>query len=202
MHTAQEHSLSFWQLWWPALIPIAATIWVVVVELAGHPELHAKSWQEVIAIILTFSALGVASAHFLLSREPYYMVLDALAIAFFFRELHFDWTTKAVYVALAVIFIWAFIWRKPLLEFLQRYPRARAWLILAGCTYVLSQLIARRALQNVIGEDVFLSHFMNRIDGDLEEFIENSAHALLLLAGAAGDWGRPTDRKLHDEDTS
>jgi len=167
--------------WWPTLLGPLVMTFVYVVYLAkpdGFSEGSIKKVLELFAVII----LPVISLCFLLcavvTHRRIVIMLTALAIAFYFREQRdlFLWAEKGIYVALAGLGIWAYFWRVKLAEDLREFPILKIWLFSTFWTYFLSQLIARRALQDVLPHE-------DQVNVALEEAVETMAHLMFLVMG-------------------
>jgi hypothetical protein len=160
--------------WWPlAGIGLGFAL-IYAARSAGLESLYAKQPHEVVAIVLTGIASLIAVSRLWQRRDPLSMVLAALSLTILFRECHWDWTGGGIYYMLLAIGIWSWIWRDRLLPYLREQPRFKIWLIATFCTYVMSQVIARRAFRP------FWPH-----EGELhvpaEEVTENVAHLMLVI---------------------
>tara|TARA_Y100000589_G_scaffold20775_1_gene17052 strand:+ start:2239 stop:2739 length:501 start_codon:yes stop_codon:yes gene_type:complete len=149
-----------------------------------------KPTFEVVALALASTAVGLGIVRLAWQRTEYHLLILLLAASILLREIHWDWTTKFVYIAVAVLAAWGWFWRKRVDGFLNPNPSVRCWLIATAFTYVLSQAIARRAFRDILPEEELYY-------GDTEELVENLAHAMLIVCIVAGSWkrtafGRPT----------
>ena len=85
--------------------------------------------------------------------------------------------------SVAALATWGWIRRDRMNRFLDPNPWARVWLIATGCTYVLSQAVARRAFRSILPEE-------DRFYDDLEELLECTAHTMLIVTILVGSWAR------------
>jgi len=130
--------------------------------------------------------LAVYAVRVLLTRNPLALLLLGLTGALFCRELHFAWTDKGIYVMVAGVLIWAVAWRRALVEPLKDKPQL-TWLVATLATYLLSQLIARRAFRFVPGEQA--------IHSKIEEGVETMGHLMLIVTSLVGRWDRYGPRR-------
>ena len=82
--------------------------------------------------------------------------------------------------------IWAFLWRARIKPYIDANPRAKVWLIATAATYLLSQLIARHALEHMLPDGSVPATYLRYMDGLMEETVENVAHAMLLVTVLVG----------------
>ncbi len=168
--------------WWLLLIfPASMEIAILVSILNPETFPYLKAPLEAPAPYLAGLVALVYAARSLVTRNPLYIVLTALAAAFTLREIHFGWTHKGIYVMLVCIGIWAGLWRGRLRGPLRDW-RHTSWLIATFAAYFLSQVIARRAFRFIPGEDA--------IHIPLEEWAETTAHHLFLITSLVGSWRR------------
>jgi len=168
--------------WWLLLI-FPASMEVAVLASILNPETfpYLKAPLEAPAPYLVGLVALMYAVRSLVTRNPLYILLTALAIAFTLREIHFDWTSKGIYVMLVFIGIWAGLWRGRLRVPLTDW-RHTSWLIATFVAYFLSQVIARRAFKFIPGEQA--------IHIPLEEWAETTAHHLFLVTSLVGSWRR------------
>ena len=188
-----------WWSWWPVLLGPAA----MGLTYLAYWLTHVRHWQdwgwylnkthhEVLSERLLELTVLVYLIRAWRGRNPAHIILTGLAVAFLWREYHWEWTevgdqdwTKIIlYGALVVLGIWAWHWRERL-SAATRAGQLRPWLCAAGCTYVLAQLIARRAFGDHLPYDQDMHKF-----GWLEEAVETMAHILLLVTAFADRFGR------------
>jgi len=160
--------------WWPVLVPPLAVPAVYAAHALGWDHLIAKAPQEIAALVLMPVAAIVFAVRWAAGRRPLHLVLAALSIAFLCREIHFPGTEKGVYVAVGLIGVWAFLWRRRLLGSLLGRPAGR-WLIVVMWSYFLALLVQRRAFRFLPDEQALHVQF--------EELLENVSHLLLVVLG-------------------
>ena len=172
-----------WWTWWPVLL--GPLVMLVFYQVTGddYVSLSWKPTLEVVALVLTPVAVLAGLIRFGYQRLEYHLLLTLLAGAILLREIHWEWTTKFVYVAVAALATWGWIRRDRMNRFLDPNPWARVWLITTGCTYVLSQAVARRAFRSILPEE-------DRFYDDLEELLECTAHTMLIVTILVGSWAR------------
>jgi hypothetical protein len=169
--------------WYPLLVGPAATLATYAAYDPEQPFGPIKRVLETGALGLTGSALVLCLVHRAVGREPYHLVLAAVAGTVLLREIHWDWTDVFVYVALAAIAAWGWAWRPRIAPYLDRSVPARVWLVAAAVTYVLSQLVARRVFRDILPDEQL-------VYDRLEEVLECTAHLALLVATVVGPWSR------------
>lgn len=168
--------------WWLLLIcPASMGIAVLASRLNPEAFRYLKVPLEAPAPYMVALVALVYATRSLVTRNPLYILLTALAVAFTLREIHFDWTHKGIYVMLACIGVWAGLWRVRLREPLRDW-RHTSWLIATFAAYFLSQVIARRAFRFIPGE--------HAIHIQLEEWAETTAHLLFMATCLVGSWRR------------
>ncbi len=180
---------------WPLILGPLGIGWCLLAAELGWPALHAKSVQEIVALTVTPLALAAGLVRSARTAQPVAILLTAVAATTMLREIHWDWTTKGVYVLLALIACWGLLWRKRVMPYLDANPREGAWLICTAATYVLSQFVARRGFQHILPESSPLHALFQASYDDMEEVVENIAHLMLLvtiLHGRRGRWLWPT----------
>ncbi len=166
---------------WPILLGPLGMSYCLAAGTLSLPAIHAKSVQEVVAIAVTACATAAGLTRALRTREAIAILLTAVAATTLLREIHWEWTTRAVYVILAGIALWGFAWRKRVLPYLEAHQREGAWLICTAATYFLSQFIARKGFQHMLPESSTLHQMFQMTYDDMEEVVENVAHAMLLV---------------------
>ncbi len=168
--------------WWLLLI-CPASMGIAVVASRLNPEAfhYLKAPLEAPAPYMVALVALVYATRSLVTRNPLYILLAALAAAFTFREIHWGWTHKGIYVMLACIGVWAGLWRGRLGGPLRDW-RHTSWLIATFAAYFLSQVIARRAFRFIPGE--------HAIHAQLEEWAETTAHLLFMATCLVGSWRR------------
>ena len=170
-------------------------IWPVILAFvyAGffvHSRLLSKGFHEVAAPAILGAAVVVMFVRWLGERQPLVLILLALDVAFFCRELHFKGTSMGVYVALPLIGIWTLLWWRNIRDDL-RCSGTTPYLFFGFMTYVLSQAVARRAFRGILpleaDSDVFRT--------GLEEVLENVAHLAMLFVALRGFARRSEDEE-------
>jgi len=163
-----------WRLW-PALAPLLVVPAAYLLDATGLGHLSSRGVQETAALVLMPAAVLVYGLRYALGRDRLHLVLLALSIAFLCREIHFTGTHRGVYVAVALIGVWCFVWRRSLLDGLRRNSRRTRWIVMMMWAYAVAMLIQRRAFRVLPRE------------GDLhiqmEEMAENIAHLFLIVLG-------------------
>lgn len=168
--------------WLPLLIcPASICVAVLFSRLNSDVFLYLKATLEAPAPFMAGLVALVYATRSLVTMNPLYILLTALAATFTCREIHWDWTSHGVYVMLAGIGVWAAVWHKRLREPLRDW-RHTSWLIAAFAAYFISQVIARRAFKFIPGEKA--------IHIPLEEWVETTAHLLFLATSLVGSWRR------------
>lgn len=161
-------------LWWPVLLPPIGITAVCGVYAIWEVSI-AKADNELAAMILMPIAVGVFAFRWLLRRDRLHLVLTVFAAALLCREIHFTGTHKGIYVAMALVGVWCYLWRRPLLRQLLHTRKGR-WLTMAAWAYFVALLVQRRALRGVLP-------FEQILHSQIEETLENIAHALLIVSG-------------------
>jgi hypothetical protein len=174
---------AIWWTWWPLLLGPIVMFCFYFGAGAAYVSLSWKPTLELVAIALTSTAVCIGLVRYGVQRLEYHLLLTLLSGAILLREIHWDWTTKFVYVAIALLAVWGWIRRDRMNRFLDPNPWPRVWLIATGCTYVLSQAMARRAFRSILPEE-------DRFYDDLEELLECTAHAMLIMTILVGSWAR------------
>ncbi|MGB2822487.1 MAG: hypothetical protein WBF17_15990 [Phycisphaerae bacterium] len=175
--------------WWPWLIgPCAAGLLAGVGVLGSvRPEVMrvisgpAQRYSEAIAPFLLAVAVAVYVVNAVVTRNPLSMVLVALSVSLFCREIHFEWTHRGVYVMLAATGIWALAWRRKLRRPIRNF-RHTSWLLATLWTYLLAFLISRRVFRFVPGE--------RAVHSFLEEGMETVSHLMLIATSLLASWRR------------
>ena len=170
-----------WWYWWPFLLgPVT-----IAVCYLSFPEDYTrevfKRRLETLALVLASSAFVLGLVRLTWQRLEFHLLLALVAGAVLLREIHWDWTTKFVYIAVVVLAAWGLAWRRRIDRFLDPNPSVRCWLFATAFTYVLSQAIARRAFRDILPEEELYY-------GDIEEIMENLAHAMLIITILIGSW--------------
>ncbi len=175
--------------WWPLLIGPLAMAAVYVADWIDHESLVSRQTNESLALVLLSIPLVLFLLRAMMLRSELHLFMGLLCLAFFCREWHFAGTSKGIYVALALLGLWA-VKRKAVLEAALGWGRLRMWLFATAMTYLLSQLIARRVFRYVgLPREADL-HVL------LEETVETAAHLMMIVAAVAA-WNagkrQPTD---------
>lgn len=121
------------------------------------------------------------------TRNPLYMILTGMAASLLCREIHFDGMDKAIYVLGVVVVVWLIAWRDILVDPLKD-ARHKRWLIATMATYLLSQIIARRAFKSIPGEAAIHCY--------LEEGVETAGHLMMIVTSLVGNWRRYNKSKV------
>jgi len=173
---------SGWLAWWPVVIGPLTVAGVWAASSVGWDWCLAKGPHEVIAICLLSAAVLTYVARTRTGGNPVHLLLTVLAVVFLLREIHWDWTSPGVYVAVACLGVWTAVWRKRLWPAVH-VGRLWQWLCATGATYVLAQLIARRVLRDMLPDE-------QHLHSAYEELTENAAHLMLLVTAFADRFGR------------
>ena len=161
-------------------------IWPVVLAFVyagffAHSRLLSKGLNEVAAPVILGVAVLVMLARWLGERQPLILLLLVLDAIFLCRELHFEGTTKGVYVALFLLGIWTALWWRNIRDDLRR-STTTPYLLFGFMTYVLSQAVARRAFRGILPLEADFDVFRT----GLEEVLENVAHLTMLFVALRG----------------
>ncbi|MEO1994415.1 MAG: hypothetical protein ABGZ17_03985 [Planctomycetaceae bacterium] len=155
-------------------LPVLAAFSTYPAHVSDFQAWNFKGTHEPLALTLLGPAAVAFGLHALVGRDRLRLLLSLLAVAFYCREWHFAGTSKGVYVALGLLGVWGWIWRRSVMDSLAD-RRLLLPLIATGWAYLLSQLIARRVFRFVPLEDV--------LHVPAEEVTETMAHT--MLAGIA-----------------
>ena len=172
-----------WWHWWPAVLGPAAMLFTYVAYWRDWDWFLSKQLHETVALALLTGATSAYLAAALRGRNPAHVILTVLAAVFLCREIHFVGTSPGVYVALVVLAVWTWQWRRRLIP-ATAVGRLRPWLFASACAYVLAQLVARRVFRGMPLEEQLQN------PGWLEEAVETMAHILLLITAFADLFGR------------
>jgi hypothetical protein len=172
--------------WYLLFLPALPVISVYAAKYCAWDSLLVKGYHETAALVL----IGLTTLSFLtrtlLEKTKLSIILLALSFSFFCRELHFTGTHKGIYVALILIGIWAFAWRKYISEnFLKE--NMKSFLTATFWLYLFSQIIARRAFKHILPDEKLL-HI------PFEEVTENFAHLMFLITSFLG-WQKKSTGK-------
>ena len=178
---AATSGVSLWH-WWPLLLGPASMLLVYWAHFSEHPAVYQKRLHETLAIVLlALAGIGFASCA-LVWRRPIHIILAVLTAALFCREWHFAGTSTGIYIALAVIGVWGYLWRAKLICAMR--GQLKVWTVATFATYFLSVLISRRVFRSVCLP----------LEGELhvafEEVMETAAHSMLLVTSLVA-WKSP-----------
>ena len=172
-----------WWMWWPLLLGWIGMAVAYGLDRSGPHEYYNKPSLERMAIAVTSACVLAGVIRFAVTRRRFHLLMCCGACVVLLREIHWDWTTKFVYIALAVLAVLGLVWHERVLGFLRRQPTVRVWLVATGGTYVLSQAIARRAFRDVMPNEA-------EVYSDMEEMIEVLSHLMLYVTLLVGSWRR------------
>ena len=178
-----------WFLLCLLIVPLIAT-WIVTqffpLEQSQWCD-DTQDYLELVAPFLVAAALIVYAGRSAITKNPLAMLMTGLALAFLFREIHWDWTNKGVYIMVAMLGVIGGIFHKKMLAVL-RDRRQLFWLVAVIAAYAIATILDRRALKN-LSTDSF--HQWDKIYHSLmEELSETVAHIVLLISAIAGSWKR------------
>lgn len=185
--TPKTKTPTTWWQWWPLLLGFAGMFVAYQLDRTGPWNFYTKLAFERAAIVVTVAAVVLACIRLAVTRERFHLLLLAVAMTVLLREIHWEWTTKFVYISLAAITIIAVLWRDHVFVYVDRQPAVRVWLTATAITYVLSQAIARRAFRGVIPNE-------DAVHTTMEEFIELVSHTMLVVTVLVGPWVRAAAR--------
>jgi hypothetical protein len=165
-------------------------VWVYIALAIGKGQLVSRGMNEGAALILVGVSVVGFGASAIKYRQEFLFFMLALCVAFFCREWHFAGTSNGIYVALAVLAVWA-VKRKEKLSVFFEGNAVEIWAWTAFSCYVLSQLIARRVFRYVYlpGEEEM--HIF------LEESVETMAHVVMIVTCFVS-WVRAAGQSLRD----
>jgi len=158
-------------------LPVLAAFSTYPAHVNDFQVWNFKGTHEPLALTLLGPAAVAFALHALVGRDRLRLLLALLAVAFYCREWHFAGTSKGVYVALGLLGVWGWAWRRFLMDTLAD-RRLLLPLVATGWAYLLSQLIARRVFRFVPLEDV--------LHVPAEEVTETMAHTMLAGVAIAG----------------
>jgi hypothetical protein len=164
---------AIWRFW-PALLGPMAILGVYLAEMFGQLQFFGRGTNESIALLLLAVPIIGFIVQAFIFRTEFQLFMSVLCAAFFCREWHFPGTSKGIYVTLAVLAFWA-VTRKDKLETLVKNKPLDVWLWSTFWTYLLSQLIARRAFRSLHLPAEELMHVF------LEESVETMAHFMMIV---------------------
>lgn len=159
--------------WLPLGLPLVLSLSVYIAYFAGWTAFYEKRTHEILALPILAAAFFVFFARTCRERHPLFILLTALAGAFFLREWHFSGTSKGIYIALVVLAALAWKWKEAL-KVLHQWLPMKVWLLTAFLTYGLSQFTARRGFR------VLHLPLEYELHVGLEEVLETAAHLMLL----------------------
>lgn len=170
---------------WLKLVFSLQGLWVFIPGFLGMSYVyiaHANGWLETVGRgpqeMTALWLMGTATAIMLVrvSVFNYYLdfVLLALAVSFLCREIHFPGTHKGVYVAIAIVGIWAYFRRKQILAEFATSKILKIGFFGMAWTYMLAILIQRRAFRHMLPNEQLLHT-------PLEEVVENVCHIFFIL---------------------
>ncbi len=187
-----------WPHWWPLLLGPAAIGMTYVAHAAGWQWFLEKRHHEIPAYGLLIIAIAAFLVRYARQRRTWLLLLAALAVIFLLREwktylrmpaLGIEKTSAWVFVLLAAWAIWGWLWSNRW-NAAMHAGRLWLWLCCTGWTYLLSQLMSRRAMKFLPLEGA-----PHRLHVPMEESIENVAHIMLIVCAFADRFvRRPPDR--------
>lgn len=181
-----KHLFSLKGLW--ALFPVLIAVAVVCAgQLAGNETKYWKGSNETAAIFIMSATVAIFLLRTILFRQPYDYLLLALSIAFLCREIHFQGTSKGVYVAVAIIGVWAWIWRDSILDAMEGKITLKTAVAGMIWSYFISIIIQRRVFKHIPLGDGF-HNFEHSVHVALEEVTENASHLMFFAVGLLGGW--------------
>jgi len=178
---------------WPLFILPLPVLFIFLADRLGWSWALSKYFYEVAAVPLIAAAALAWTVRAWGTKDKLAVLLACQAWVFTLRELHFAGTHKGVYIATALILIWAGWWAWGCRETL-RNPQVD-WLmislvILTVCAYAESILIQRRWFRFVPREaDLHIY---------LEECGENIAHLCFLVAALTRR--KKTQESTHEQE--
>jgi hypothetical protein len=182
---------------WGSLLVWPAFLILAYAGFFAHSFVVRKGFNEILAPIVLGLAGLVFVARWRQERQPLMLILSVLDVALFCRELHFAGTTKGIYVALALIAVWAMLWWRNIATDLEESDTTGV-LLFALMTYALSQAVARRAFRGILPLEAQSDLFRT----GLEELLENVAHLSMLLVAVLGfpRWDEEEDEDIASQD--
>ena len=172
----------------PVLIGIGVVYYKIYPLIPDYSEADFKvmvlnPWKDTCEGIALW-LMGVTSALFLLRtvlfRTKLDMVLLALSASFLCREIHFTGTHKGIYIALAIIGVWTWLWRDRLLEEVDGKKQLKVAVFCMCWSYLVAILIQKRVFKET---RIPLLPNENELHDSLEEVTENFSHAAFFLVG-------------------
>lgn len=188
--TAPTPVLPRWPYWWPILFAPVVVGLVYLSMATGWSQVFHRRVQDdmLLPYIITLAAFFVALGRGLVGRNPLMLLIAAMALAVFNREVHWfiqlgddesfsPCSTMAYATLAAVCFIgW---WRYDRIGPYLSRGRVAQWLIMTAITYVFAVGIAKGWFKVIVYNDDAMRSY-------LEETIENVAHTMLLLTTFTG----------------
>ncbi|NRA01745.1 MAG: hypothetical protein HRU00_03995 [Myxococcales bacterium] len=156
---------------WSLLLGPLLILFVYLAYYLGWDWVQSKGLHELIALVLTPIALLLFAWTAFETRDPLQQVLTGLSAVFLMREIHLYDYNPPTYVALVLAAIWIWRWRYRLVAPFLR-PGTRSLVYGALFTYLLSQLLDRRALR--------ILPYEQSIRLGAEEMMENLGHLLWI----------------------
>jgi hypothetical protein len=164
-----------------SLIPVLMGVGLVYY---GHSQgSDTKTWKgtcEVIALWLMGATTFLFLIRTILFRTSLDIVLLALSASFLCREIHFVGTHQGIYVAIAVIGVWTWLWRDKLLEEVDGKKQLKVTMFCMCWSYFVAIVIQRRVFKE---KRLPLLPNEELLHVPLEEVTENFSHAAFLLVG-------------------
>jgi len=195
--------------WSYFLIAPAGCVVVVAMHLAGLDFLLAKRPHEILALVLVAAAFFSFARRWRRGDGDMFPILTFAAGALFLRELHFDFseapivemisdaTETMIFVCLGVVVVWCVAWRDRVTPNLTG-GSLTPWLAASFFAYFVALVIQRRAFKGLPMEQ--------ELHVPLEEFGENLAHTLFLIASLARAGGpggaRPDGAEAREPDSA
>jgi hypothetical protein len=142
-----------------------------------------KGANEIAAIWIMGSVSALFIFKAIVFREKSDFIFAALAVSFLCREIHFKGTSQGVYVAVAVIGIWTWLWRDMLVEEVAGKKHLRIAVFCMVWSYFIAIIIQRRLFKE---KRIPLLPDEHMVHVALEEVTENFAHAAFFYTGIAG----------------
>jgi len=186
-----------WPHWWPILLPLFVAGLIYLAHATGWSWVFHRRVQDdtPLPCVLTFAAFLVALVRGLAGRNTLLLLIAAMALAAFNREVHwfitigdrepFSPCSTMAYVTLgAVCFIgW---WRYDRIAPCLSRGRIAQWMMMTAVAYVFAVGIGKGWFKFAVYNDDAMRSY-------LEETLENVAHAMLLLTTFTGRGRRSND---------
>ena len=158
---------------WIFIPGIISMLFVYLADANGWKACIAKSLNENIALYLMSMVTLIMLIRVIIYHYHLDIILFALSVSFLCREIHFTGTHKGIYVALTLILIWGFFWRKHLFKDFASSKILKLFFAGMVWTYTLAILIQRRALRGIIP-------YERKLHIPLEEVGENVSHLFFI----------------------